>query len=203
MSMWTAWGSLFAAAQLQPHSVVLVRGGSSSVGLWALLLARDHGCTVLATTRSREKIAKLKHAGAHHVLLESDLDAAGVHNLFPRGVDCILELLGPDKLLTFTLASLAPHGCAVVTGVLSGTWSVPNFMPSAIPPTRKLSFFTTAEECLEEVPRVMEEVVRKVERGVWRKEVFVSRVFALEEIGEAHEYMEENRAVGKVVVVVA
>lgn len=202
--MWTAWGSLFEAAQLKPNSAVLVHGGTSSVGLWAILLAKDHGCTVLATTRKQDKVEKLKQAGADHVLLESELDS-GVNHLCPNGVDCILELVGPDKLTTFTLANLARHGSAVVTGVLSRTWSMRNFSPADIPSTRKLTFYGMSEEeqeGLEKVPRVMEEVVRKVESGKWRKEVFVSRVFGLEEIGEAHEFMEENRAVGKAVVVV-
>lgn len=48
----------------------------------------------------------------------------------------------------------------------------------------------------------MEAVVRKVESGRWRMEGFVGRVFGLEDVGAAREYMEEDRAVGKVVVVV-
>lgn len=60
------------------------------------------------------------------------------------------------------------------------------------------------DDGLDKVPGVMEAVVRKVESGVWDKDVFNSRVFdGLEEVGEAHEYMEGNRAVGKVVVVVS
>lgn len=182
-----------------------MHGATSSVGLWAILLAKDHGCTVLATTRRSDKIDRLKEAGAHHVLLESDLDASGgIHNLFPDGVDCILELVGPDKLLTFALPNLARHGSVVVTGVLAKSWSMENFSPYAIPPTRKLAFYSMGDkdEGLEKVPGVMEEVMRKVESGRWPKEVFLNRVFGLEEVGEAHDYMEENRAVGKVVVVV-
>ena len=203
MSMWTAWGSLFEAAALQPHSTVLVHGGTSSVGLWAILLAKDHDCTVIATTRKPEKADALKAAGADHVLLESDLDA-GLHRLCPHGVDCILELVGPDRLLTFALPNLARYGSTVVTGVLSKSWSVRDFTPAEIPATRKLSFYSMGDDDagLEKVPGVMEEVVRKVESGAWRKEVFVSKVFALEEVGEAHEFMEGNKAVGKVVVVI-
>ena len=80
---------------------------------------------------------------------------------------------------------------------------MPDFRPSRIPPTRKLTFYSMkGDEGLEAVPRVMAEVLRKVESGVWREEVFRSRVFGLDEIGEAHAFMEGNQAVGKVVVVV-
>ncbi len=66
---------------------------------------------------------------------------------------------------------------------------------------------------MKKVPAAMESVVRKVEEeeevkgggGTWRREIFLDRIFTggLEEIGAAHEYMEENRAVGKVVLLVS
>ena len=204
MSMWTAWGSLFLAAQLAPNSVVLVHGATSSVGLFAILLAKDHACTVIATTRNPDKRAKLEAAGADHVLLESELGSSRLRELYPKGVDCILELVGPDQVLAFALPHLARHGSVVVTGVLSKEWAVEGFSPAAIPPTRKLTFYTMAdEEEMALVPGVMAEAVRKVESGAWKADVFVSRVFeGLETVGEAHEYMEESRAVGKVVLVV-
>ena len=204
MSMWTAWGSLFEAAQLTLGSTLLIHGATSSVGLWAILLAKSHSCTVLATTRQASKTAKLKQAGADHVLLEADL-ATELKALYPDGVDCILELVGPENVLALDLPSLARHGTAVITGVLSKTWTIPDFTPSVIPATRKLTFYSMGEtdEGLDKVPGVMESVVKKVEEGVWREEVFVSRVFdGLEEVGDAHKFMEGNGGVGKVVVVV-
>lgn len=211
MSMWTAWGSLFEAAELElkPAATVLIHGATSSVGIWAILLAKNyypqHNCTVIATTRNAEKVDKLKRAGADHVILESDLDSS-LRKLYPSGVDCILELVGPDQLLPFTLQHLSRHGTAVASGVLTKQFGIPDFLPSRIPPTRKLSFYSTGvtDDGLEKVPGVMEAVVRKVESGEWDRDVFISRVFeGLEGVGEAHEFMEGNRAVGKVVVVVA
>ena len=164
MSMYTAWGSLFEAAQLRPRSTLLVHGGTSSVGIWAILLAKRHACTVIATTRQQSKIAKLEAAGADHALLESDL-APSLAKLYPRGVDCVLELVGPDHLLALDLPHLARHGTAVVSGVLSKTWSVRDFKPSQIPVTRKLTFHSLGSEDAEgvkKVPAAMESVVRKV-----------------------------------------
>ena len=199
MSMWTAWGSLFEAAQIAPGSSVLVHGATSSVGLWAVMLAKNSGCTVFATTRKQEKVERLKRAGADHVLLETKLEQS-LQELAPKGVDCILELFGPDTLLSFALPNLKVHGTVVVTGILTG-WGA-GLSPFLIPATRKVSFFTTSaeDEVLAKIPEVMEDVVKKVEKGVYRKEQFLDKVFALEHVGLAHEYMEENRAVGKVVL---
>ena len=205
MSMWTAWGSLFEAAQISADSTVLVHGATSSVGLWAVLLAKDHGCTVFATTRKQEKVEKLREAGADYVLLEENL-RENLQKITPKGVDCILELLGPKALLSFSLYSLKRHGTVVASGVLGG-WATNSFAPSSIPPTRKISFFATRataeDEGLENVPDVLEDVVKKVERGVYGKEIWLDTVFKLENIGQAHEYMEENKAVGKVVVTIS
>ena len=52
------------------------------------------------------------------------------------------------------------------------------------------------------VESVLEEVVRKVESGAYSPQVFIDKAFKLAEMGQAHQYMEENRAVGKVVVTV-
>ncbi|KAL6721417.1 hypothetical protein ACLMJK_000520 [Lecanora helva] len=199
MSMWIAWGSLFSAAQIMPGSTVLVHGATSSVGLWAVLLARDHGCTVFATTRKQEKIEKLTQAGADHVVLEENLDEE-LKRIAPKGVDCILELLGPDALPA-SLQKLRMHGIVVVTGILRG-WGANTFLPTSIPATRKVSFYSTTsdDEALETIPSAMNHVIKRVEKNLYPSNIFLDKVFALEDIGKAHEYMEDNKAVGKVVV---
>ena len=203
MSMWTAHGSLFEAAQLSKDSTVLIHGATSSVGVWATLLAKSHGCTVIATTRQPSKIPKLQALGADHVLLESNLSAE-LKILAPKGVDCILELVGPDTLQSLALPHLAKHGSVVVTGVLTKQWQMQNFTPALIPPTRKMTFYSLepGQEEVEGVENVIEQVIRKVEDGVFKPEQFLDRTFRLEEIGQAHEYMEDSKAVGKVVVTI-
>lgn len=208
MSMWTAYGSIFEAGQLQSGQTLLVHGGTSSVGIWACLLAQERGCTVIATTRNRDKVEKLKAAGPDHVVLEEDLQHGAIMKIVPKGVDVILELVGPDALESFTLQNLARHGTAVCTGMLTKGWDIKGFRPSMIPPTRKLTFYGMTnrgslgdeDECLEIVEDVLCDVVRNVEKGRFKREMFLDRVFDLSEAQKAHDYMEENRAVGKVVL---
>jgi len=201
MSMWTAYGSLFVAGQLSQSSTVLIHGATSSVGLWAVLLAKEHDCTVIATTRKEEKVAKLRQAGADHVVLEHELNDR-LKDLAPKGVDCLLELVGPDTIKTFALSSLARHGILVVTGVLTKQWSMGDFTPALIPPTRKMTFYSMepGQEEAEGIEKVINEVVKKVEAKTFDSEVFLDKVFPLEEVGAAHEYMEASKAVGKVVL---
>lgn len=203
MSMWTAYGSLFQAGQSTEGSTVLIHGSTSSVGVWACLLAKDAGCTVIATTRQQGKVEKMKSAGADHVLLEENLKE-DVKKVAPNGVDCLLELVGPDKIQELALPNLAKHGSVVVTGVLTKQWAMKDFTPAMIPPTRKMTFYslTPGEEEAEGVERVIGEVVKKVEDGTFKPEVFLDKTFPLKFVGFAHEHMEESKAVGKVVVTV-
>jgi NADPH2:quinone reductase len=199
MSMYTAYGSLFVAGQTAPGATVLVHGSTSSVGVWAILLAKERGCTVIATTRQEHKVERLRSAGADHVILESELRQA-VPKIAPSGVDTIIELVGPDQVVNVSLPLLARHGTVVVTGVLSKDWVMKEFTPAMIPSTRKMTMYTLNEEDVPELSRVLREVMTKVKEGTFQAEVFLDKVFPLANVGQAHEYMENNKAVGKVVL---
>src|SRR6516225_1888797 len=66
----TAYGSLTVGLDAQPGQSILVRGGTSSVGMAAAVLAKQRGMTVLATTRDPAKRGALTGAGADYVLID-------------------------------------------------------------------------------------------------------------------------------------
>ena len=209
MSMWTAYGCVQECGGLSTRpkgSSVLVHGGTSSVGVWAVLLAKDLGATVLATTRNPAKVDKLKAAGADHVILEDKLEEE-VQRLCPKGVDVVVELVSPGQCLR-VLGLTARHGTVAVAGVLGG-WEAGDFAPFMIPTARNLSFYTMTssgighqDDGLEEVEDILADVVKKVENGKYPVNAFLDKTFKLAEMGDAHAYMEDNKATGKVVVTV-
>lgn len=212
MSCWTAFGSIFEAGGLDRKgrkATLLVHGGTSSVGVWAILLAKDKGHTVIATTRKQEKVAKLKQIGADHVVLEDEFEDK-ISKLYPDGVDVVLELVGPDHMMK-SLSVTARYGSVVVTGVLTKQWGLEGFRPAMIPTCRNLTFYGMTnrgtlgaeDEGLEMVEGVLADVIKKVESGHYPKEAFLDRTFTLEEIGKAHEYCENSGATGKVVCMVS
>src|SRR3954449_3292486 len=73
----TAYGSLTVGLDFQPGQTLLIRGGTSSVGMAAAVLAKDRGLTVLSTTRSAERFDALRAIGVDHPLLD-DGDIADV-----------------------------------------------------------------------------------------------------------------------------
>ncbi len=88
----TAWGSLNTSLQLKPGQSLLIRGGTTSVGLAAAVLAKKQDATVAATTRKPDREAMLKDNGADHVFIDGGEIAGDVRRVFPTGVDKVLEL---------------------------------------------------------------------------------------------------------------
>lgn len=210
MSMYTAYGCIEECARLSTRpkpASVLVHGGTSSVGIWAVLLAKGMGAEVIATTRNPAKVDKLRNTGADHIILEDRIDEE-VPKLYPGGVDVVVELIGPANLMR-VLNLTARHGTVSSVGVLGG-WDPPeDFHPLAIPPTRSLSFYTSTnsgpggqDAGIEVAEQVLADVVKKVEDGTVPQQAFLDKTFQLAEVGDAHLYCEENRATGKVVIVV-
>lgn len=197
----TAWGSLVEAMQVQPGQTLLVRGGTSSVGLAAITLAKNMGLTVLATTRNPAKIATLQSNGADLVILDKGGPLAPeVKRLVPGGVNQVLELIGAPTLLD-SLQAAAPGGIVCNSGILSNAWIMERFEPlEDMPSTVKLTVYKSGTIIAEKNSAALQQIVDGVAAGKYK--VNIERVFQFDEIVEAHRYMEENRAQGKLVVLV-
>jgi NADPH:quinone reductase len=196
----TAWGCLNDAIGIKAGDHLLVRGGTSSVGMAAIALAKNAGCTVAATTRNPAKEDALRKAGAKHVLLDNGQIAAQVKSVLGAGASGVLELIGTGTLLD-SLQCAAPKGVVCFAGMLGGQWLLERFEPVvSIPSTVKLTAYTTHIVSAANSTAALQSIVADVEAR--RLPLNLDRVFRFDEIVEAHRYMEANRAVGKLVVTV-
>lgn len=192
----TSYGSLTVGLDAKPGQSLLIRGGTSSIGLATAALAKQRGMTVLATTRNREKATALQEVGVDHVVIDDGGIADQVRALFPEGVDAALELVGTPTLPD-TLGATAVHGVVCFTGMLSNEWSVRDFYPIAYIPTgvRLTAYGGDAAD----LPRsVLQEFLDAVAAGSAR--VPIHRTYSLDEIAQAHADMEAGNAAGKLVV---
>jgi len=178
---------------------LLIRGGTSSVGMAAVSIASGYGVQTAATTRSQEKVAALAAAGVGYTLIDDGASlAASVHAVWPEGPDYVLELVGASTAVD-SLHLARRGGTVCMAGSLSG-WLIPDFEPIAmIPPGTKLTAFHSDDIKGSAGTAVLQRVVAEVEAGVYRPNI--DRVFGLDEIAQAHRYMENNEATGKLVVV--
>jgi len=196
----TAWGSLFDAMEVQAGQSLVVRGGTSSVGMAAITLAKDKGLQVIATTRTEAKANALRENGADDVVIDTGQIADEVKRRVPGGVNGLLELIGTVTLLD-SLQAVAPKGIVCFTGLLGNAWVIHEFEPmAAIPSTVKLTQYSSDTVSAANSTQALQQIVDSVAAGRYR--VNIDRVFHFNDIVEAHRYMEENRAKGKLVVVV-
>lgn len=192
----TVFGSLHLALNIQAGETLLIRGGTSSVGMLAAQVAKKQGLTVIATTRNPAKTKALLDNGATHVVIDDGQVSNKVRALFPQGVDKILELVGAETLQD-SLQCNKPGGTTCMTGMLSEKWSIPNFAPMEfIPATVCLTIFDSGQ--MRCAPELFQEFIDLVERGEIKLKV--DQVFSLNQVVEAHRYMESNQATGKIVV---
>ena len=193
----TAHGSLTVGLDARAGQTLLVRGGTSSVGMAAAVLAKDRGLTVLSTTRRPDKARALSAIGVDHVLIDDGDIADAVRRIAPGGVDAALELVGTPTLPD-TLAATAVHGVVCFTGMLSNEWIVRDFYPIGYIPTgvRLTAYGGDAADLPEDV---LQGFLDAVAEG--RLAVPIARTYPLDEIARAHADMEADRGAGKLVVI--
>lgn len=195
----TAQGSLDALGVGSERAErLLIRGGTSSVGMAAASIAAGQGLETAATTRRPDKADALTALGVDHVLIDGEESlTAALSRIWPNGPDRILDLVGARTVLD-SLRLVRPGGTVCVAGSLSG-WLVPDFEPIAMIPTgTALTAFHSDTLKGAAGAAVLQRIVREVEAGAYRPNL--DRVFGLDEIADAHRYMESDEATGKVVV---
>jgi NADPH:quinone reductase len=192
----TAYGSLTIGLDAQRGQSILIRGGTSSVGMAAAILAKRWGLTVLATTRNPAKASALTAIGVDHVLIDDGGVADQVRAIRPDGVDTALELVGTPTLPD-TLRSVRVHGVVCFTGMLSNEWTVRDFYPiDYLPRGVRLSAYHGDAGDLP--PAVLQDFLDAVAAG--SAPVPIARVYDFAQIAEAHADMEAGAASGKLVV---
>ncbi|QKZ13417.1 zinc-binding alcohol dehydrogenase family protein [Spirosoma sp. KUDC1026] len=192
----TAHGSLYSALGIQPGETLLIRGGTSSVGMLASGLATHAGVAVISTTRNSQKVQTLLDNGAAHVLIDDGYLKDKVQAIFPGGVDKVLELVGTGTLHD-SLSCLKPGGTGCMSGMLSESWTIPDFAPMEfIPATVRLTTYDSGQ--ITSPTSVFQEFIQLIETGQIR--LSVSRVFGLDQIVDAHRFMESNQGAGKIIV---
>ena len=188
----TAWHALFEAAALKPGETVLVQGGGG-VSTFALQLARHAGASVIATSSSPDKRARLGQMGTRATIDytadpkwgETARAAAG-----NGGVDLVVEVGGAG---TFdqSIASLRYGGHMSLLGILAGTQGPINTYAIFHRNIRIRGVYVGSVAMFERLVRVLQDS---------RIDPVIDRVFPFEDARAAYEHLASGAHFGKVVI---
>ncbi len=187
----TVWRMLITQVQLKPGEHVLILGGGA-VATAALQLATRMGARVILTSSSDSKIAKAKSLGAEHGInyAKTDFDKATRALTGKRGVDVVVDCIGGNTWIK-SLACLAKGGRLVTCGAAGGAHS-----PTDVRRIfwNHLSLFGSTLGSREEFQKLLNFVESTHTKPI------IDRIFSLTEAAMAHQYMEERKSFGKVVL---
>jgi NADPH:quinone reductase-like Zn-dependent oxidoreductase len=192
----TAAGSLRVGLQATDGQSLLIRGGTSSIGLALAVLGRLRGMTVLSTTRSESRRSLLESVGVDHVIIDDGEIAGAVHELVPGGVDGAVELVGVN-VMRDTLRAVRAGGTVCFTGMLSNEWTIHDFYPMDwLPNGTRLTAYSG--EASDLTPSELQGFLDAIAAG--HASVPIGRVYQLGDIQQAHRDMESGAVAGKLVV---
>ena len=197
----TAHDAIFTNGNLQTNETLLIHAVGSGVGLAALQLAKARNIKTIGTSRTANKLEKCLEIGLDEAIsTKENLNFADVIKEKLGGVDVILDLVG-GKFFNESLESLNLKGRLILVGLTSGRTAEFNL---GIALAKRLSIIGTVlrsrptAEKAEANQKFIAEVLPLFESG--KIVPNIDRVFKMEEIQKAHEYLESNESFGKIVL---
>lgn len=198
-TFFTVWANVFDDAGLKPGETLLLHGGSSGIGVTAIMLAKAMGARVFATASSEEKLAAIRALGADAAFdyrsenWEADIAAAG-------GADVVLDMAGGD-FVKRNLTALNPGGRHVSIAFLRGNVAEIDIF-QMMRKRLRLSGSTLKIRSMAEKAAI----AAALRREVWplfaqgRLKAVTDQVFPLAGAADAHRRMESGAHIGKILL---
>lgn len=202
-TFFTVWANLFQMAGLTEGESVLIHGGSSGIGTTAIQLAKAFGATVYATAGSADKCDACVKLGATRAINYKTEDFAEVikAETAGEGVDIVLDMIGA-AYFEKNIASLAKDGCLSIIAFLGGAVAekvnLAPIMVKRLTVTGSTMRPRTAEEKRAIRDDLLSQVWPLLEAGTVSP--VIDKVFAFDDVVEAHRLMETGSHIGKIML---
>ncbi len=204
-TFFTVWLHVFERAGLKAGETLLVHGGASGIGTTAILLAKAFGARVLVTAGSAQKCTACLELGADLAInyRESDFVAETLRATGGRGADVILDMVGGEYVAR-NVAAAALEGRIAVIATQGGSQAELDLRPMMVK-RLTISASTLRAQPIENKGRLAVRLREKVwplfgSRGL---RPLIHARFPLSEAAGAHELMESDQHIGKIILVVS
>lgn len=209
MAYLTAYGALVEYGQVKSRDFVLITAASSSVGYAAIQIVKAAGATAIATTRNPTKKQKLLDNGADFVIVtkDEDLPTRIMEISSGKGANLIFDPIAGTFLKTLA-RSAAPEATILEYGALDSGGLDENSAITAFPLSiaieKGLNVLGYSVFAITNNPDKLEAAKEYIYKGLesGKLKPVIDRTFPLEQIVEAHRYMESNQQNGKIIVTV-
>ncbi len=194
----TAHDAVWTQGNLQENETLLIHAVGSGVGLAALQIAKAKGNQVIGTSRTQNKLNECKKFGLD-IAINTD-ENSDFEKEIENKIDVILDLVGASYFQS-NLESLALKGRLILVGLVGGRKAEFD-LGTAL--TKRLKIIGTvlrsrvADEKAEATENFIKEVLPLIEAGKITPNL--DKVFKVEDVRKAHEYMESNESFGKIVL---
>jgi NADPH2:quinone reductase len=197
----TVWSNIFDRARLRPGETLLVHGGASGVGSFAIQYAVAFGNKVFATAGGETKCAAVRKLGAQAIdYRREDFVNAVLAASQDRGADVILDIIGGG----YTLRNL--HAVARDGRIAQVSWQDGNLVQIDLALLARKRATLTGSHLR---PRTIQEkaaIVAALREKIWplynsgQIHPLIYAVFPLEEAAAAHQAMASGDHLGKLVL---
>ncbi|MCP4298813.1 MAG: NAD(P)H-quinone oxidoreductase [Proteobacteria bacterium] len=201
-TFFTVWTNVFDRVGLQAGESFLVHGGSSGIGTAAIQMAKAMGSRVFTTTGSEAKCQVCVELGAELAINYQNEDF--LERLLAvtegKGIDVILDMIG-GKYVQKNISLAATEGRIVNINYMQGASVEVNLMPIMI---KRLTL--TGSTLRPQSAQAKKGIAEKLEQYIWplieqgKIKPLIARVFPFAEVIHAHELMESNQHIGKIVL---
>lgn len=202
-TFFTVWANLFMMGRARAGETLLVHGGTSGIGMTALMLAREFGLRAVSTDGGPGKGEVARRFGAELSIDHRTQDFLSEVMAWSggQGVDLVLDILGASAFER-NLAVLKKDGRLLLIGFMGGD----KVEQLSIMPILLKRLVVTGSTMRARTPAEKADIARQLKEQVWpvlsarRCAPHVHRTFALDQAAEAHRLMESRQHVGKIVL---
>lgn len=201
-TFFTVWHNLFQRAKLVTGESLLVHGGAGGIGITAINLAIAFGVRVFATASSPEKCEVINQLGAEAICYtQTDFVKEIKQKTHGQGVNVILDILGAD-ILQKNFSAAALEGRIVNIAFLKGSQYAIDLMPLMMK-RLTLTGSTLRAQLASTKIKIADELMQQVWPLLNQQKIkpIIDTEYPLDDVVKAHQRMESNRHIGKIVLV--